>query len=57
MLAIESAGAEIRFVEYTPEGNFAQLVVIEQMDFHTTETPSYLRDIDGYITFKLRATS
>ena len=56
MLALEAAGQEIRFVEYTPQGNFAQLVMIEQMDFHTTEAPSNIQDINGYITFKLRAT-
>lgn len=54
--ALEAAGNEIRFTEFTNTGAVSQLVVIDQLEFHAFSRPSQENDFGGYITMKLRTT-
>lgn len=54
--ALEAAGNEIRFVEFTNTGAVAALVVIDTMEYHSFSRPTLDDDFGGYITFKLRET-
>lgn len=54
--SLESAGNEVRFTEFTNTGAVSQLVVIDQLEFHSFSRPSQETDFGGYITFKLRTT-
>lgn len=53
---LESAGEEIRFVEFTNQGSVAQLVIIDQIEFKSFSRPNVENDFGGYITMKLRIT-
>ena len=53
---LESAGSEIRFVEFTNTGAVESLVVIDQVEYHSFSRPNIDDDFGGYITFKLRET-
>lgn len=54
--ALETAGGEYRFVEFTLIGPVATMVIIEQIEFHSFSRPSIDDDFGGYITIKLRET-
>lgn len=54
--ALEGAGNEVRFVEFTLLGPVVTMVVIDQIEFHSFSRPSIDDDFGGYITLKLRET-
>lgn len=56
ILDIETAGNEVRFVEFEPTGPVATLVVVEDTQFQQMSRPSPIDYLGGYLTIKMRAT-
>jgi hypothetical protein len=56
LVDLETAGNEIRYVEFTNQGSIAQLVMIDQLEFKSFSRPNVEDDFGGYVTLKLRTT-